>query len=55
MRDSHTDFSATLQCFQIDTHFCPPSTGVVETKGNEKSFDSTYAHLFVSSGLLQKL
>ncbi|XP_021942266.1 protein KIAA0100 isoform X3 [Zootermopsis nevadensis] len=32
MRDSHTDFSATLQCFQIDTHFCPPSTGVVETK-----------------------
>lgn len=35
MRDSHTDFSATLQCFHIDTKFSPPNFGLVEAEGNE--------------------
>jgi hypothetical protein len=33
MRDSHADFSATLQCFQVDTRFCPPSVDLAETDG----------------------
>jgi len=35
MRDSHTDFSSTLQCFQVDTKFSPPNFGLVEAEGNE--------------------
>lgn len=32
MRDSHTDFNATLRCFQVDTQFSPPNFGLVETE-----------------------
>ena len=35
MRDSHTDFNATLRCFQVDTQFSPPNFGLVETEGKE--------------------
>ncbi|XP_069668639.1 protein hobbit isoform X2 [Periplaneta americana] len=34
MRDSRTDFNATLQCFQVDTQFSPPNIGTMETAGD---------------------
>jgi hypothetical protein len=33
MRDSHTDFNASLRCFQVDTQFYPPNCDLVETEG----------------------
>jgi hypothetical protein len=48
MRDSHTDFNATLQCFQVGTQFSAPNFGLVETEGNE-----TVSKQFVKIGVVK--
>jgi hypothetical protein len=45
MRDSHTDFNATLQCFQVDTQFCPLSISVVEVEGKKSGFHTTFTRI----------